>query len=246
MSTPDLPPLPDDVVAVAAALRDGLEERLGDAFAGLFLYGAVAFPRPPRWSIDFDFHALLQRPPTPAEGAAIGDLYRSLAATSALGADLDGYLVLLEDARRAEPPVHQLDPSVRDEAWALHRAHVHAGRYFVIDGVDPRGLVPEPTWPELDKALRAELRFIESHPDATAFGFLNGARILASYERRDVVLSKYEAAQWALTSLPDEWNPLLRAAVRRYERAPRELDAAALRDGWPGWVAYVRATMPAT
>ena len=103
-----------------------------------------------------------------------------------------------------------------------------------------------PTWPELDAALRAELEFILAHPDATAFGVLNGARILASCERRDVVLSKYEAAQWALDALPSEWHDAVGAALRRYERVPQPADADTLMTAWAPFVAFVRAEIPAT
>ena len=230
---------------MAAQLRRGLEEVLGDGLAGLFVYGAALFPHPDAWILDFDFHALVERPLGEAEREGVRTVYASLGTQSELGRDLDGYFVLLADATKPEPPVHQLDHSVRDKAWALHRAHVHAGRYASICGVDPREIVPVPTWPELDAGLRAELVFILTHPEATAFGILNAARILASYDRRDVVLSKYEAAQWALDTLPSYWHDLLRAAVRTYERAPRESDDAALRAGWAGFVALVRAEIPA-
>jgi Aminoglycoside adenylyltransferase, C-terminal domain len=237
--------LPDEVQAVAAALREGLQGVLGDGLAGLFVYGAALFPHPDAWMLDFDFHALVQHPIATAECERVRAVYAALATQAELGRDLDGYFVLLTDATKPEPPVHQLDHSVRDEAWALHRAHVHAGRYASICGVDPQVIVPVPTWPELQAGLRSELAFIECHPAATAFGVLNGARILASYDRRDVVLSKYEAAQWALDTLPSDWHDLVRAAVRTYERAPRALDDAALRDGWAGFVALVCAEIPA-
>jgi hypothetical protein len=68
-------PLPDDVTAVADALRRGLTEILGDAVASFFLYGAVAFARPEAWKIDFDFHVLLHRALGASERAAIADLY---------------------------------------------------------------------------------------------------------------------------------------------------------------------------
>ena len=89
----------------------------------------------------------------------------SSASASELGRDLDGYFVLLTDAAGSEPPRHQLDLTMRDEAWALHRAHVLAGRYFLVAGIDPREIVPEPTWAELEAALRAEMRFVETHPE---------------------------------------------------------------------------------
>ena len=238
--------LPDDVAAVAAALRRALEDVLGDGLAALFVYGAALFPHPDAWRLDFDFHALVARPLVPAERAGVRRVYAALAEQSELGGDLDGYFVLLSDAARPEPPVSQLDPSVRDEAWALHRAHVHAGRYASICGVDPREIVPVPAWPELDGALRAELAFIVAHPDATAFGVLNGARILASYDRRDVVLSKYEAAQWALDALPSEWHDAVGAAVRTYERAPLPADEDTLARSWSPFTTFVRAGLPAT
>jgi hypothetical protein len=238
--------LPDEVQAVAAALRRGLDDALGSELAGLFVHGAAMFPLPDGWILDFDFHALVERPLGDAARARINALYATLASESELGRDLDGYFVLLADAARPAPPVHQLDRSVRDEAWALHRAHVHAGRYASICGADPRDVVPVPTWAELDAALRSELAFVEAHPAAMAFGILNGARILASYDRHDVVLSKYEAAQWALDALPVEWHDALAAAVRTYERASQPADAHTLGQAWAPFVAFVRAAMPAT
>jgi len=242
----ELPPLPDDALAVADALRRGLDRVLGDALASLFIYGALAFPRPPGWRADFDFHVLLHRPVTDREREQIAALYRELATQSALGADLDGYFVLLPDAQRSEPPPHQLDPTIRDEAWALHRAHVHAGRCFVIAGLDPVAIVPEPTWTELDAGLRAELRFVNEHPQATAFGILNGCRILCSFENHDVVSSKYHAAEWALVTLPDNWHDAIRAAMRTYSQTAIDRDARTLEREWPRFVAFVNQVLPAT
>ncbi len=238
--------MPDDALAVADALRQRLARVLGDAFASLFLYGAIAFPRPARWHVDFDFHVLLHRPLSDDEREQIDTLYRMLAENSELGADLDGYFVLLTDAEHPQPPRHQLDLSIRDEAWALHRAHVHAGRYFLIAGLDPIGLVPEPTWLELEGGLRAELRFVNEHPEAPAFGILNGCRILCSFENRDVVLSKYHAAEWALVSLADTWHDAIRAAMRFYSRTTTDHDTRTLEREWPRFVAFVNELLPAT
>jgi len=231
-------------MALSDALRRGLDRILGDAFSSLFLYGAVAFPRPERWRIDFDFHVLLHEPLDDTGRRGVEALYSELAQLSELGADLDGYFVLLADASRSEPPQHQLDSRVRDEAWALHRAHIHAGRYFVVSGIDPRAVVPEPTWPELEAGLRAEMHFVETHPDATAFGILNSARVLYSFEIRDVVLSKYQAGTWALESMPPVWHDGVRAAMRWYERAPRVGDERTLNECAAPFVAYVSRLLP--
>ena len=242
----ELPALPDDATAVADALRRGLDRILGDAFASLFLYGAIAFPRPDDWHVDFDFHVFLRRTATETEREAIGTLYGQTATLNALGADLDGYFVLLADAAQASPPPHQLDLRVRDEAWALHRAHIHARRSFVIAGRDPIEIVPEPTWAELEAGLRAELRFINEHPEATAFGILNGCRILCSFEHRDVVLSKYHAAEWALVTVADTWHDAIRAAMRFYRGSATDRDTRTLEREWPRFVAFVNELLPAT
>ena len=235
--------LPDDVAEVTDALHRGLSRILGDAFASFFLYGAVAFPRPDGWKIDFDFHVLLRRALDESERAAIATLYAQVAKLSELGRDLDGYYVLLDDAARADPPRHQLDLTIRDEAWALHRAHVLAGRYLLVTGIDPREIVAQPSWPELETALQSELRFVETHPDAPAFGMLNGARILYSFATRDVVVSKYQAAQWALDSLPGEWHDGVRAALRFYSGAAAEGDERVFEECWAPFVAYVKRSL---
>lgn len=241
----DRPPLPDDVAAVTDALHHSLTAILGDRLASFFLYGAVAFDRPDRWRIDFDFHVLLHRALDDADRVAIANLYADVGAASELGRDLDGYFVLLDDAARAEPPTHQLDLSVRDDAWALHRAHVLAGRYFLVTGIDPRAIVPPPSWAELETALRDELTFVEEHAEAPAFGILNGARILLSFETHDVVVSKYQAAQWALESLPGEWHNGVDAAVRFYSRTPAPGDGRVFEECWAPFIAYVKRSIHA-
>jgi hypothetical protein len=235
--------LPDDAAEVASALHHGLQGILRDDLASLFLYGAIAFPRPEGWRIDFDFHVLLHQPLDDTHRGAIRRLYADLANASELGGDLDGYYVLLGDASRREPPLHQLDLSMRDDAWALHRAHVLAGRAFVVAGIDPKDIVPEPTWAELEEALLDELRFVETHPTASAFGLLNGARILYSFATRDVVVSKYQAGQWGLESLPEQWRGGLRAALRYYERTSVEGDDRVLDASWGPFVSYVKGSI---
>jgi hypothetical protein len=238
--------LPDDAAELTEALHHGLVATLGGSFASLFLYGAVAFARPAGWRIDFDFHVLLNAPLYDSERAAIARLYAELGEASELGRELDGYYVLLSDATRSDPPRHQLRLEMRDEAWALHRAHVLAGRYFLVAGVDPREIVPEPTWRELDSALRGELEFVEMHPDAPAFGILNSARVLYSLQTHDVVVSKYQAGKWALESLPAVWHDGLHAALRFYAKTPADDDTRVLEHHWAPFVEYVRRSTPLT
>jgi hypothetical protein len=217
----DRPPLPPDVERVVATLVERLRDALGEDLAGVFVYGALAFAHPPSWRADLDFHALVRQPVGAGARARIRAVYDDLAAH-----DLDGYVVTIDDARRPAPPVHQVDPRVRDDAWALHRAHVHAGRFFLVDGVDPRSIVPPSTWDELVVALHGQLHFVEAHPEHTAYGILNACRIAYSIEHHDVVVSKYDAAQWARDAFPAELQPAVDAAVRAYAGEPQPNDDA--------------------
>jgi Aminoglycoside adenylyltransferase, C-terminal domain len=233
---PDRPPLPADFQRRFERLRRDLETMFGTAVASLFSYGALAFPHPVGWRSDLDFHVLLERPLTTDEQSAIEAIH------ARLGTDVDGYYVTVEDARRREPPRHQLDLTVRDEAWALHRAHVCAGRYFLIVGLDPRELMVEPTWEEIDTALRSELRFIVEHPQHAEFGILNACRILYTVEHGDAVVSKYASAQWARARVTKRERAAIDAAVQRY-LSDSETDHAVLASGWSALVARAQRAL---
>ena len=53
--------------------------------------------------------------------------------------------------------------------------------------------------------------------DNTMYIVLNLARVLA-YKRDGLILSKKEGGEWALENLPDEYHPLIEAALREYEK----------------------------
>jgi hypothetical protein len=238
----DRPPLRRDVAALASQFDRRLRRVLDDNFAGFFLYGALTFPHPDDWHADVDFHVFVQSPIDVAARAAIKGLYADAAAASALGKELDGYFVTVDDARTREPPPDQLAPSVRDDAWALHRAHILAGRFFLISGLDPRTVVIAPSWDELDAGLRNELRFIEAHRQQRAFGILNACRVLYSLEHHDVVVSKYASATWARSAYPES-HQAVSAAVRAYSNEADTDDEAILEQGWPAIVSRARAAL---
>ena len=53
---------------------------------------------------------------------------------------------------------------------------------------------------------------------------LNLARVLA-YKKEGVILSKKEGGEWALANLPEEYHPLIEAALKEYSDAvPVEYD----------------------
>lgn len=206
--------LPDDIRRLSDAFVADLEQSLGPRFVGMFQYGAVCFPPSP--VSDFDAHVIVAEPFTDADRDAVNALRERMLAYP-FGDDMDVWYVTLESIASSDPPQTELRPGFRDDSWALHRAHIHAGRYVLSAGPDPRGIVPEPTWPELDEALQGELEYVEEHlTDAPAFGVLNLCRILYSYESRDVVVGKLQAALWALAALDVDLHEPIRTAIEAY------------------------------
>lgn len=209
--------IPAEVQALCQALLGGLNAALGEKFYSAYLYGAIAFPEAGVLG-DIDFHVVLTAALNDEEKAALHSLHAELARYyPPLGAQLDGYYLLLEEVREAMPPRHQLLEGLVDNAWALHRAHIRAGRCIVLHGPDPARLVPEPTWIELEAALRDELTYVEQHlTDYPAYCVLNLCRLMYSYTTRDVVISKLASARWAIESFP-AWSSNIEMATRCYQ-----------------------------
>lgn len=191
---------------------------LGEKLFGLYVYGAIAFPEGGATG-DVDFHAILQDSPDVSEREGLAALHDRLArGYPPMGAELDGWYILLDDALHAARPTHQLLPGLRDNSWALHRAHLRAGRCFVLHGPAPERFLPAPSWPELESALEGELEYVTAHlADAPAYCVLNLCRLIYSHQTRDVVVSKRACAAWAMARFPG-WRPLIEAALRSYDR----------------------------
>lgn len=220
--------VPEEIQDLCSDLGQGLHAALGNKLYGVYVYGAVAFPEGGATG-DIDFHVILEEPPTEGEKAALDALHDRLARDHPpLGVDMDGYYLLLDDARGASPPEHQLLPGVFDNSWALHRAHIRAGRCLVLHGPDPREIYPPASWPELEQALEGELEYVRQHlADYPAYCVLNLCRLIYSYETRDVVVSKRASATWAEKAFP-QWHALIEAARKTYDRQATAQDRALL------------------
>lgn len=198
----------DDELAVQIDAFDaGLKDILGARYVGLFSYGAAMFPPSP--VSDFDAHVVVTEPfdgDTRAQIRAFHDR---------LGWDLDVWYVTRDAIDGVDPPVtvYRTD-GMADESWAIHRAHILAGRY-VYRGFDPRDVISEPTWEQLDASLQGELAFI-AQCDSRPYCVLNLCRVLYSYETRDVVIGKYQSAVWAFGYLPAEEHQLIRDSLDAY------------------------------
>ena len=211
---------------LSLAFVDGLLEVLGEKLFAVYFYGAVAFPETQAVG-DIDFHALLSGRLSEPERDALRRLHEDMASGfPPLGGELDGYYLLLEDARRSTPPRDELRPDKVDESFALHCAHLRAGRSIVLCGPGPRDVYPEPSWAELEVALDGELDYVTRHLDQhPAYCVLNLCRLLYSFETHDVVTSKAAAAAWARRKFP-EWERPIALALKSYAHlaSPREAE----------------------
>ncbi|MHC5077684.1 MAG: aminoglycoside adenylyltransferase domain-containing protein [Planctomycetota bacterium] len=214
--------LAEEVSAIGRAFAEGLGEILGEKLHGAYFYGAAVFPDT-KTTGDIDFHVILEAELTEAERSALAGLHQRLGERfPPLGKDMDGYYLLLRDARQRERPQSQMWRRATDESWALHREHIHAGRCRVLAGPHPKTIVPAASWPEIESALLGELDYVEKHlTEYPGFSTLNLCRIIISFETRDVVLSKAQAARWALDHLP-KWRKHVALAKKAYAREAKQ------------------------
>jgi hypothetical protein len=196
---------------------NGLQRILGDKLHGAYVYGAAAFDDAFPTG-DIDFHVILNENLTGIDKRHLEEFHEELAKKfPPLGAELDGYYILLEDAQKKTPPQSQMWKLATDNAWALHREHIRAGRYINLHGGDPRKIYPPTTWSEIEAALLDELRYIKEHLDQYPdYCILNLCRLIYSFTTRDVVISKARASEWAFDELP-EWKQIIELARKSYE-----------------------------
>jgi hypothetical protein len=216
--------LPVKIQIICQAFLAGLNQALGEKLCGVYLYGALAFPDAGPVS-DIDFHVILNASMDRHEKSQIQALQSTLAQDfPPLGAELDGYYILLDDARRTIPPQDQLRDDLHDVSWALHCAHIRHGCFIVLQGPDPLQVYPEVTWSNLERALAGELDFVvenlNQHP---AYCVLNLCRLMYSYATGDVVISKQFSAQWASGEFP-EWSALIESAKNTYDHCATTAD----------------------
>ena len=230
----------EQINAIGKVLVGGLRQILGDKLHGLYIYGAAAFPDDVPTG-DIDFHAILTDPLTDDERSRLYELHDSIAREfPPLGVDMDGYYLLLADARGVSPPQSEMWQRAVDKSWALHREHIRAGRVIVLHGPDPKKIYPPATWPEIEQALEGEFRYVEEHLDQYPdYSILQLCRLIYSYETREVVVSKAQAADWAVDALPD-WKRHVELAKKWYARQSPEEDRRFMLDEVPALLEFAR------
>jgi hypothetical protein len=239
------------ITAAQAWARLGVEARtsLGDALTALWGYGGTVFPDGSRRLGDLDTVAVLERVPDERTTRTLEQAEAGIARE--LEIDWDIWYVLASDAARTEPPPDALHPERRLTSWAIERAHWHAGRYVNLFGRAPEGLVPPPTWPEIEAALSRELEHLERHveegdddPFEATYAIWNGSRILYAIDTGDAAISKRSGGLWALEHVPERWHQPIRAASRAYDGEATPQDVEVLRESMAPFVAMVREHLP--
>src|SRR5512136_325565 len=130
--------------------KKGLQDILGEKLHAVYVYGAAAF-NDSLPTGDIDFHVILKDHLTDIEKQELEGLHKKLAKKyPPLGGELDGYYILLEDAKKKTPPRSEMWQCAIDNAWALHREHIRAGRYITLHGGDPREIYPPCNWTEIE------------------------------------------------------------------------------------------------
>jgi hypothetical protein len=221
----------EQVSAIADEFARGLRDILREKLYAAYIYGAAAFPDDVPTG-DIDFHVILTGPLTEEEKTRLYALHDALAQKHPpLAVDMDGYYILLKDARGATPPRSEMWQRATDTSWALHREHIRSGRYLALYGPDPREIYQPATWPEIEEALKMELhyadRYLEEHPHYSILQFI---RLIYTYETRDPVISKAQAARWARDAMP-EWSRHVDLARKAYAGRATEEERAFMLEG---------------
>jgi Aminoglycoside adenylyltransferase, C-terminal domain len=247
------PCLPASVGEMLLGFRDALARTLGDDLFGLYLFGSVAFPGFEPEAADIDFHAVIRTDLTEGQQHDVASVHAELARAHRYGGLIDGYYLPLEQARRAAIPSGLVGAgegrisrgTARIGAWALEREHAHRGKVVVLHGPAPGTVYPRPTWPELEAALHGERDWLVPELErAPVYCVLNLCRIAYSFSKRDVAVSKLEAAEWAQGTLATRWRPVIDAALRTYAGSGVEHDRALLASHASRFLAYVDDLLP--
>ena len=216
---------------------DGLIDRLhheaagilGENFVGLYVYGSLAMGGFDPDTSDVDFIVAIRSSLTPEQLSALEALHRRLLKDGGPWAKkLEGGYVPLADLRRHDPEAGpylfinegQIYQSGLGSDWAIQRQLLRTYPSAIvgpalIDHIDPvskdeireavRLLFREWWVPMLDRPDQL------GREDYRAFAVLTMCRALRLVETGDMV-SKPEAARWALESIEPRWHPAVHLA----------------------------------
>lgn len=222
--------LPSGVDVLLDRLHQEAAAILGENFVGLYLYGSLATGGFDPATSDVDFIVAIRTPLTPDDLAALEALHRRLMVDGGAWAKkLEGGYLPLADLRRHNPAAGpflfinegEIYQSGLGADWAIQRHFLRIHPSAVVgpalaEHIDPvsaeqlreavRLLFREWWLPMLDRPDQL------GREDYRAFAVLTMCRALRLVETGDMV-SKPEAARWALEAADPRWHPLIRQAI---------------------------------
>lgn len=217
-----------------AVLRDlvlSARTTLAENFCGAYLQGSFAFGDADEHS-DVDFLIVTNDKVSDAQLGQIQSMHTRIYAIQVPWAQhLEGSYVPRESLRHVDPSRSAylfLDNSASELVWDDH-CNTAVTRWIlrehgiVLAGPDPKGLIdPVPAEQLRDEALVRVREYADWAPEPTEAGpmsrwkqpylVLTFCRMLHTLENGRVV-SKREAAEWALTTLHPEWSGLIQRAL---------------------------------
>lgn len=224
-------PPPESVRRLAEEFRDGLFQILKGKLIGAYLLGSVAFPGYNPVSGDIDFFVIIRERLDEQEFASLEILHSFLSVKFEFGEKLDGYYLPLAKAQGEGTPKNlvysahgRMGSGRSDSAWALHREHFYGSAFVRLQGRDPKTIFRAPDVSAIRSALYREFHYAKSIIDTDSWwAILSLCRLMYTFEKGKVVVSKVGAARWAMRTLP-KWRMLIRSAIRTYQRTEKRMD----------------------
>lgn len=221
-----------EVNALLRQLLDGVREVLGRHFVGMYLYGSLAAGDFAPDSSDIDFLVVTDEDLTGEQFRALGEMHARIAeGASKWATELEGSYIPRRALRRHDPSDARHPHIDRGRGglklerhgadWVVQR-HVLRERGVTLAGPPVETLI-DPVGPrELRRGVRELLQSwwtpMLSDPSRLLsagyrrYAILTMCRMLYTF-RHGAVVSKPEAARWALGALEDRWHGLIRQAL---------------------------------
>ena len=225
----------NDIQRYIVGIAGNLGELLGDGLVGVYVHGSLAMGSYHRERSDIDVLAVVKNKLHPEVREAVAQLFVRLSNMRPVPGDIEATVVQERYARSYEHPMpfevhysseehdsiaagevdYAQDRTDLDLAAQIMNARERGVRVF---GPEARSLFGPVPWFAYINALEADFNWTAERAQSDPlYAILNACRTLYGATQRDLhVLSKEEAARWALDAVPAEFTPLIRNALDTY------------------------------